>query len=254
MNERWSLSRRSSIASSLTTGLIGWNGFVVLAALALGYDGAPWTLFGAATIGAIVEVVVVRTLMLAICIDWNVKSGAIAGAAFGAVAYGAARICGFDLVRANPIAWALALVSMAGAVGAFLAYFERDDRALEAKTPRGPSRYGRDAHWLEPFGFGAIAYALAYGPRDASFIAYVVVVGAVSGVVAAGVSHFSPDAWKRTAVGWLAALAVGAGQGVIAGWLLRRGFALGVLGGVMTYAVTFARGRALAAREEKEAL
>jgi hypothetical protein len=255
--EHWSLARRSSIASSLATGLIGWNGFIVIAALALGYDGAPWPLFAAATLAAVIEIATLRALFFPLRMHTSVRAGAIAGAAFGAIAFGVVWALPVALIRAHPILWALAIVYTAAPVGAFLSYFHRDDRAIDARA-KGAERYGRDAHWLEPFAFGAVAYALAFGPRTASFATYVVVVGAMSGVVAAGLSHFSPDRWKRRALGWSGALAIGAAQGGVTGLLLRapalaslaEALAMGALSGVLTYAVTFARGRALAAHEE----
>jgi len=145
------------------------------------------------------------------------------------------------------------------AVGAFLSYFYRDDREIEVSAQKqGHSpQYGRDAHWLEPFAFGALAYLIVFLPRSPGLAVYVFVVGAFSGVFAAGSSHFSPDRWKGSKVMLLLILAVGSLLGVLSSLLFRqfasefRGhyWLLGAIAGFLTYLSTFLRGRSLAKRE-----
>ncbi|MGH9972000.1 MAG: hypothetical protein ACREBG_30000 [Pyrinomonadaceae bacterium] len=66
----------------------------------------------------------------------------------------------------------------------------RIDRSNEAKEQGQAVDYGRDAHWLEPFFFGVVAYLIAFLPRSFGLAVNLAVVGAMSGVVAAGVTHF----------------------------------------------------------------
>src|SRR5205823_8016634 len=108
------------------------------------------------------------------------------------------------------------------AVGLFLGYFYRDDRRIEkqAETDRKPVNYGRDAHWLEPFFFGAVAYLIAFIPNSFSLAVIVLVIGAISGVVAAGVSHFFVFRTARTSLlPILLSILAGAIQGLVSGLL-----------------------------------
>ena len=68
----------------------------------------------------------------------------------------------------------------------------RDDRGnQEAATTAGkPIDYERDAHWLDPFVYGAVAYEVALLPQTADIAIAAAVVGMIVGVVAAGTSHF----------------------------------------------------------------
>jgi uncharacterized membrane protein YfcA len=118
--------------------------------------------------------------------------------------------------------------------------------------------YGRDAHWLEPFFFGAAAYLLAFVPRSPDVAATALVVGAISGVVAAGVSHFFLNAtWKASAMPLVLSLLAGVALGAASGLLLRpyqdelplSCLAHGALAGLLTYLVTSLRGKSLARRE-----
>ena len=88
----------------------------------------------------------------------------------------------------------------------------------------------------------------------------VFIVGAMSGVAAAGASHFSPDKWKQSFLKIsLIILGMGTVHGLLTG-LLFRGYAdqlyfdkliHGVMGGILTYMLTFIRGRQLANKEAK---
>jgi hypothetical protein len=165
-----------------------------------------------------------------------------------------------DLFDAHPILWHLNAVYIGIAVGLFLVYFHRDDRRIENKAAEDdrPVDYGRDAHWLEPFFFGAIAYLIGFVPLSFDLAVVVVVVGAMSGVVAAGISHFVVFAAARRS-SWpiLLCIVLGAAQGALTG-LLFGAFATslflsplvhGAIAGGLTYLMTAIRGRSLAGEE-----
>jgi uncharacterized membrane protein HdeD (DUF308 family) len=103
-----------------------------------------------------------------------------------------------------------------------------------------------------------MAYGLAFLPRSRDLLVAALVVGAMSGVVAAGVSHFFLFAGSRSSL-WplLLSLIAGALQGAATGFLFRRyadqlffSFLVhGIIAGVLTYLMTALRGKALAQRE-----
>lgn len=245
------LRKRSSPLSGLVTGLIGWNGFVVLAALLLGWRDAPWPLLAAASVTAVVQVAVLwPAFFLRLILDRGaVPRGAAWGAVTGVAAF-APWVLGTHALAEHPVAWVLTALYVGAPVGAFLAYFFRDDAALAARGEAVDA--GRDAHWLEPFGFGAAVFTLVCLPRTIDAFLYTTVVGAVTGVVAAGMSHFTPDVWKRHPARVLALCAMGAALGVLAAFFLRHQAAAIVAApsaGALTFAVTLLRGQALVARE-----
>jgi hypothetical protein len=245
------LRKRSSPLSGLVTGLIGWNGFVVLAALLLGWREAPWRLLAFASTTAVIQVAVLwPAFFLRLVLDGRaVLRGAAWGAATGVATF-APWILEVRAIGQHPVAWLLTALYVGAPVGAFLAYFFRDDAALAARGEAVDA--GRDAHWLEPFGFGAAVFALVCLPRTADAFLYTAVVGAVTGVVAAGMSHFTPDIWKRTPARFLALCAMGAALGVVGAFLLRHQPAAIVAApsaGTLTFIVTLLRGQALVARE-----
>jgi len=94
-------------------------------------------------------------------------------------------------------------------------------------------------------------------------VQFVFLVGAMSGVFAAGASHFSPDKWKQSFI-VLAIIILGLGslQGWLTGFLFRayaeqlytNNLVHGIAGGVITYLMTFLRGRQLANKEGKGSL
>jgi hypothetical protein len=244
-------NKRSSLASGLATGVVGWNGFVVLTALLLGWRGTPWVLLGLATVTAVVQVAVLwpAFYLRLRCDDGAVLRGATWGALTGPVAF-APWVLGVEALSAHRLAWTATALYIGGAVGAFLAYFFRDDARLlgEGAAPDE----GRDSHWLEPFGFGAIVFTLVCLPHSVDAALYTLMVGAVTGVVAAGLSHFSPDAWKRSLLRVAAFCAVGAALGGVGSFLLRHQLvpvASAVSAGALTLLVTILRGQALAAEE-----
>jgi hypothetical protein len=177
----------------------------------------------------------------------------------GAVTYGLPML----LLKTALVA---ACTGISAPVGGFLSYFYMDDKKIfdAAGGKRPDTSFGRDAHWMEPFGFGVIAYLLAFLPfRHFDLTVNVIIVGAISGVAAAGASHFSPDGWKRSLpLLALIIIVIGGLQGALSGWLLRTYsdqlplsyWLHGALGGIITYAMTFARGRQLAAKEAQGAL
>jgi len=257
-----SLKQRSSRPSSYVTGLIGWNGFLVLVALALGYRVPATSLFLVGTLAALAQVTLLRAGFVALGLDRSLLAGGLRGGLSGValilVALGLSAA-----LRAHPIVWVLDGAYVGLAVGLFLAYFHRDDRAIEAAAGAaglggGPVDYGRDAHWLEPFAFGAAAYLVVFPPRSPDLALAALVVGAMGGVVAAGVSHFFLFAeWRASALPLLTGVAVGLAQGAASGFLFRQWGGqlpvspslLGALAGVVTYLLTTLRGRVLARQE-----
>lgn len=252
------LGRRSSWPSSLVTSLVGWISFSIIVPLAFGYSGLPWPLLLIAIVMAIVQVLILRSAFFLLGMDRGLWVGTLWGGLTGALLiWIGARF--FPLLRERPFLWLANGIYIGMAVGAFLSYFYRDDREIEVSAQqRGQSpQYGRDAHWLEPFAFGALAYLIAFLPRSPGFAFYVFVVGAFAGVFAAGSSHFSPDRWKGSKLMLLLILAVGSLLGVVSSLLFRqfagefRGhyWLLGAIAGFLTYLSTFLRGRSLAKRE-----
>jgi hypothetical protein len=253
------LKQRSSWPSSFITGLIGWNGFFILLALAFGYKTPASKLLMIATLAALGQVLILRLGFFLFRLDRGALAGAISGGLTG-VALFLAEMLVFPVLREHPVVWLLNAIYIGIAVGLFLSYFYRDDRRIEAqaRAEGRPVDYGRDAHWLEPFAFGAVAYLLAFLPRSSDLAVAALVVGAMSGVVAAGVSHFFLFAGERSSL-WpmLLSLLAGALQGAATGFLFRHYadqlffsfLAHGIIAGVLTYLMTALRGKALAQRE-----
>ncbi|MEP6912926.1 MAG: hypothetical protein ABI923_09240 [bacterium] len=252
--------RRSSWPSSFVTGLIGWNGFFIIVGAALGQASRAGELFILATAAAILEIVVLRLLFFVLRLDRSMLAGAVWGGLIGgAIVFAETRIT--QIFAAHPIVWIVNGVYIGIAIGAFLCYFYRDDRRIEteAKEQDLTVDYGRDAHWLEPFIFGLIAYLIGFLPHIFDLAVNVAVVGAMSGVVAAGVSHFFVFSIPRKSFVMPVILCVLAGvvQGGLTG-LLFRTFAAelwgsplvhGAVAGAMTYLMTSLRATQLAGKE-----
>jgi len=253
------LKRRSSWPSSFVTGLIGWNGFFVILAVILGQIASAGTIFLLATAAAIAQVLLLRLLFTPLRLDRSMLAGAFWGGVTGAIA----AIVEMQFTRAfdsHPVLWVLNALYIGIAVGLFLVYFNRDDRRIESEFAGSgkPVDYGRDANWLEPFFFGAVAYLVAFFPASFDLAVIVLVIGAVSGVVAAGISHFFIFTAPRRSV-WPIVLCVAAGavQGALSGLLFQQFAASfffstlihGAIGGSLTYLMTAIRGRSLATGE-----
>ena len=256
------LKRRSSLPSSFVTGLIGWIGFMVIVGMIVKLvfgDSPPagWLLFVGAAAG-LAQVSILRAAFFRLGLQRGLRAGAVWGGVTGG-ALAAVAIYLSPTLRLHYVIWALVGIYVGVAVGIFLAYFHRDDRRIEAEAPPGREvDYGRDAHWLEPFAFGAVAYLAAFAPRSADVAATAFVVGAMSGVVAAGVSHFFLNSvWRESALPVVLSVAAGAAQGALSGLLFRpyqdelflHRLAHGALAGALTYLLTALRGRSLARRE-----
>jgi hypothetical protein len=242
---------RSSPLSALLTAMIGWNGLVTLVALLLGAGGAPWGLFAVASATALAQAAVLWPLyLLRLRLDGRaVARGASGGALSGAVLF-APWALRLGVLATHPATWIVAAALAGAAVGGFIAYFFADDARLISLGE--PVDRGRDAHWLEPFAFGAGVFASVCLPRSLDAAVYTTIVGAVVGVVAAGVSHYTPDVWNSSARGFLAFCAFGAVLGGGAAFLLRHqpaSLAAGPTAGALTLLVTLLRGKVLAARE-----
>jgi hypothetical protein len=253
------LKRRSSWPSSFVTGLIGWNGFFIILAVILGQAAAAGTFFLLATLAAVGQVLVLRLLFGVLRLDRSMLAGAFWGGVTAAIAFGI-EMQFTDLFDAHPIIWLLNAVYIGIAVGLFLVYFNRDDRRIEREAAGAGVQvdYGRDANWLEPFFFGAVAYLIAFVPGSLSLAVIVAVIGAVSGVVAAGVSHFFVFTVARTSLlPVLFSVLAGAVQGALSGLLFQAFQAEllfspllhGAVAGALTYLMTAIRGRSLANRE-----
>jgi hypothetical protein len=253
------LKRRSSWPSSFVTGLIGWIGFFIILAVILGDLRSTGEIVVLATTAAIAQVLVLRILFFVLRLDRSMLAGGISGGVTAAITM-------FVIMRlttvfdAHPILWMLNAVYIGIAVGLFLSYFYRDDRRIEGEAAASgkPVDYGRDANWLEPFFFGAVAYLIAFVPRSFDLAVIVAVIGAVSGVVAAGVSHFFVfSSSRRSIVPVLFCVVAGAVQGALSGLLFysfahelfRSPIVHGAIAGGLTYLMTAIRGRSLANSE-----
>ena len=253
------LKRRSSWPSSFVTGLIGWIGFFVIVGVALGNASLAGTLFLLASAAAITQVFVLRLLFFILRLDRSMIAGAVWGGLTG-VALMLIETRVTRIFDPHLVIWLLNGAYIGIAVGIFLGYFFRDDRRKEerAAVNNKPVDYGRDAHWLEPFFFGAVAYLIGFLPNSFALAVIILVIGAISGVVAAGVSHFFIFAVARKSIfPILLCLLVGAIQGAISGLLFRQfaadlslsPFVHGAIAGSLTYLVTAIRGRSLASKE-----
>ena len=253
------LKRRSSWASSLVTGLIGWNGFFIIVGATMGLARQAGTLFILATLAAVAQIVFLRLLFFALRLNRRMLAGAVWGGLTGVAAM-LVEMRVTKIFDPHRLIWMGNGAYIGIAVGLFLCYFYRDDRRIEeAAAEKGtPVDYGRDAHWLEPFVFGAVAYLLAFVPTSFHLAVNLLVVGAMSGVVAAGVSHFFLfSTARRSILPLLMSIIAGAVQGAISG-LLFRSFASdlffspvlhGAAAGVLTYVMTALRGSSLAGSE-----
>lgn len=255
-----SLGRRSSWPSSFVTSLVGWISFSIIVPLAFGYSGPPWPLLKVASVMAVVQVIILRLAFFPLRMDRGLHIGALCGGLSGALLIWLGERY-FAVLHERPILWLANGAYIGMAVGAFLSYFYRDDREIEqaAEQQGRIPKYGRDAHWLEPFIFGALAYLLAFLPPSPELAVYVFVVGAFSGVFAAGSSHFSPDRWKTSKLMLPLILVAGSLLGVVSSLLFRQ-FAsefrlhfwvMGAIAGFLTYLSTFLRGRSLARQEAR---
>jgi hypothetical protein len=253
------LKRRSSLPSSFVTGLIGWTGFFIIVGAMLGVANRAGELFLLGTAVAISQIIFLRLLFFGLRFDRSMAAGAFWGGLTGVTLVFAEKQF-TNIFNAHPIIWLLNGAYIGIAVGLFLCYFYRDDRRIEseAKEREQPVDYGRDAHWLEPFFFGLLAYLIAFLPQSFSLAVNIAVVGAISGVVAAGVSHFFLfTVARRSLVPIALSILAGVIQGMLTG-LLFRPFAAGLLfsplahgavAGALTYLMTALRGRALASKE-----
>jgi hypothetical protein len=251
--------QRSSLPSSFITGLIGWNGFFIIVGAVLGLADRAGELFLLGTAAAICQIVFLRLLFFVLRFDRSMSAGAFWGGVTGLAAVIIEKQFS-DIFVVHSIIWLLNGVYIGIAVGLFLCYFYRDDRRIqaEAKELGGKVDYGRDAHWLEPFFFGVVAYLIAFLPQSFGLAVNIAVVGAISGVVAAGVSHFFLfTVARRSLIPIALSIAAGVMQGMLSGLLFRSSAAKllcsplvhGAVAGSLTYLMTSIRGRALARRE-----
>jgi len=257
-------TQRSSIASSFTTGIVGWLGFIFIGPLIFGFKVPSQTLFQLGLISAIVQIVILRFAFFVLQMQRHILVGAFWGLLTALGIYFITAQFFYPALKEHQFYWLLIYAYIGAPVGAFLSYFYIDDKKLaaaEAATGKPHAHLDRDAHWLEPFGYGALAYLIVMFPfQHFDLTINTFIVGAMSGVFAAGASHFSPDEWKKSFLTLIAViLVVGSIQGFLFGLLFRTyadllstsHITLGIIAGIVTYAITFIRGRQLAAKEEK---
>jgi len=252
------LKRRSSWPSSFATALIGWIGFTVIVALIAGHSGPLGQLLRIAALAAVVQVLVLRLAFFALRMDRSVWKGVIWGGVTAALIV-AGEMPAFPDLRDHPYIALITGVYVGMAVGAFLSYFYADDRTIEreAEAAGAPVDYGRDAHWLDPFVYGTVAYLVAFVPRTTDVAISAAVVGMIVGVVAAGVSHFFLSRWENSAATIPAAAVAGAVIGAPTGFLFRSYAASlilpmpieGAIAGGLTFLATSFVGRSLAEAE-----
>jgi hypothetical protein len=254
--------QRSSFPSSVITGLVGWVGFIFIGPLIFGFKVSALELFMIGTSSALAQVIVLRLAFFVLRMHRHIVVGAFWGLVTAIGIYYATITVYHDLAD-HQFYWLLIYAYIGAPVGAFLSYFFIDDKKIfdASGGQRTDTNFGRDAHWLEPFGFGAIAYMIGFFPfNHADLTVNVLIVGAISGVFAAGASHFSPDKWKQSFFKiFLIIFGIGALQGLVTGFLFRAyadqlhlsNLVHGAISGVLTYMMTFIRGRQLAIKEAK---
>jgi hypothetical protein len=250
------LKRRSSWPSSVVTALIGWNGFATVAALGFGRAPRLPSLLGVASACAVIQVLALRARLRVARRPDGVLAGAVAGALTALLLAPGAMAVLVELAW-HPWVTLLVAVYIGAPVGAFLSYFRRDDARIQrAARARGlPVDYGRDAHWLDPFAYGAAAYLVVFTPTALGSVLATAIVGAMVGVVAAGVSHFFLARFDNAAFTIPVAAIAGAPLGAATGWLLRAvphavpAPLTGALAAAVCFAITAAVGRRLAVRE-----
>ncbi len=252
--------QRSSWPSSLLTGLLGWIGWIFIGPLIFGIPADFRMQCMLAVCSSLIQVVVLRLLFFPLQMHRGLAFGILWGT-FSAIGLYAIAAAFYPALREERLYWILIYIYTGAPIGGFLSYFYRDDHKILTEQSGQPQiNYGRDAHWLEPFGFGIVAYLIAFHPwSSAQLIINVVITGAVSGIAAAGASHFSPDSWKRSylMLGILI-IVIGVAQGALTGLLFRHYdtalvgnyIVKGAAGGIITYLITFMRGRQLAYKEQ----
>ncbi|HMS52671.1 MAG: hypothetical protein IPI59_05820 [Sphingobacteriales bacterium] len=257
--------QRSSFPSSIVTGLVGWIGFIFIGSLIFGFKVPSEILLLLGLASALVQTVFLRLTFFVLRMHKHILIGAFWGLVTAVGIFYATTVF-YSNLKTHQLYWLIIYAYIGAPVGAFLSYFYIDDKKIfdAVDGQKSAPDFGRDAHWLEPFGFGAIAYLLAFFPfAHFDLTVNVFLVGAMSGVFAAGASHFSPDKWKQSFI-VLAIIILGLGslQGWLTGFLFRayaeqlytNNLVHGIAGGVITYLMTFLRGRQLANKEGKGSL
>ena len=258
------LQRRSSWPSSFVTGLIGWNGFAVIAPLSLGYSGDLGELFVAGTLAAVAQVLLLRSAFFALRMDRSLVAGGTWGGLTAALLI-LIESTWIDVVGQHTLIALGTGIYVGIPVGVFLSYFYKDDREIESQaTEQGVALpdvdYGRDGHWLDPFVYGAACYLLAFFPTSVALAICSATVGSIVGVVAAGVSHFVLSKWNNAV--WTIPMAIGGGAivGLVSGLLFRNVGAqlwtshltVGSLAGALTFGSTAIVGRKLGLKEQAD--
>ncbi len=254
------LNQRSSFLSSIVTGLVGWNGLIIVVALILGYSISPWFLLLLGSSLAIIQVIILRVLFFILHLHKSIVYGCIWGLISSLPLFWV-YFSYFDTSLQNDFwVWLVVFSFIGTSVGGYLSYFYIDDQEINTSFIENDDvDYGRDAHWLEPFAFGAFSYLLVFFPGSITLGVYVFIIGAIVGVVSAALSHFSPDKWKNNFFSLFFLIAfLGGASGIVSGFLFRmysgelylNHYFLGAASGILTFLVTFIRGRVLAKKEQ----
>lgn len=253
--------KRSSWGSAFVTGLVGWLCFSFVGILAFDIPIGSGQLIMLSVAIAVVQVLVLKSLFFLLKMQRGIAVGAIWGLLTAIGLYYLAALWMPEL-KEQQTYWLIIFAYIGAPVGAFLSYFYRDDQEiLKASENTAEETFGRDAHWLEPFAFGALAYLIAFLPFQSLDLSIkVLLIGAIVGVFAAGSSHFSPDAWKHNMVSlFLIIIGLGTLLGCLSALLFRSYahllygpvFTHGIVAGILTLAMTFLRGRQLSIKEAK---
>lgn len=161
--------------------------------------------------------------------------------------------CMIISIRTTLIVWVISGIAIGCAVGGYLSYvFNRGsqvDGGTRSESTKLNSR--RDEHWLESFVFGAVIYFIILLPNSLDLGVFLVIVGALVGVVAAAANHFSPRSWKESPVVMIAIALLGGTVGLgssflffaYAGQFVFANLHLAPLAGALTFVVPFLRER-----------
>ncbi len=253
------LQQRSSWPSSFITGLIAWNALTLIVTLAFGYSGSLNELFAWASLNAFLQVLVLRLFFFLLRMQKSLWLGVAWGAVSAGLLIGVERNL-IPIVQNYFLISLLTAVYIGGPVGAFLSYFYRDDQRIgENFSDKNNVNYGRDAHWLDPFIYGALSYLIVFFPHSLELVIFSMIVGSFVGVVAAGVSHFFLSIWKNAV--WTIPVATIGGifLGAVSGFLFRNYqsqiymsfIKVGAMSGALTFTITSLMGRYFALKEKR---
>jgi hypothetical protein len=260
----FNLHQRSSIASSILTALIGWLGTIVITTLFLQLPVCATRIIPIAIFCTAMHLLFLLALLQGFRKHKSVILGALLGT-IGGIGLYFILVSNWVMGAQNLWYWFFAYTIAGGAVGGFIFYFKIDDEQIQlAQSFRKQVNYGRDALWLVPFAYGAVAYLLAFLPSlSLNVLLPATVVGAMVGVAAAGISHYTNDEWKYSTPALLLLITLpGTAIGLVSGFLFGQfsgvlpasPFVFSTVGSLLTFTVTLLKGRRLARKEMEDTL